>query len=103
MKRSPRRTARPAIPPATPPAIAAAFELEADPGVDLRAAGLVSAGWPAVVAAGLLYRSKVDVGEVCECLAEELLVLEIEATVASWTRFTTYEKGPRVRFACGQS
>lgn len=66
MKRSPTRTARPAIPPVTPPAIAAAFEFDAGAAVDLGAAELVSAGRPAVVGAGSLYMVKVDVARSCE-------------------------------------
>ena len=85
MKKSPTRTARPAIPPATPPAIAAAFEFDAGAAVDLEAAGLVSAVWPAVVAAGSLSTRDVGVVKLCECLVEGLLALDVAAAVADWT------------------
>ena len=95
MKRSPTRTARPAIPPATPPAIAAAFDFDAGAAVDMTA-GLVGASWPAVVAAATLYTREVGVVKICECLVEGLLALDVAAAVVDWTRLRTSEKGPEV-------
>ena len=82
MTRSPKRSARPAIPPATPPAIAAAFE---DLLVDSGTGGIVgSAVWPPTISVDTLLSTEVGVADVMKLdklLVEEGLMLEYDVLV----------------------